>query len=194
MYARDLGGVDSAKLHSEPALQRAQLKRGIRLADVMLFVVATAVSIVATRSCLEEMQRYQHNFNNLVSWFLIASPSVMSVALVLLLIGLLDHPPELFRRPGFVACWVTNLAIALSLSVNFIKYMDHQRKGPFAFGFYLYFLMDMGGWIAVAWMTLILSGVWRAERNWIDRLGRAVGVFWILADISNSFAWKLWLW
>jgi hypothetical protein len=177
-----------------------RLSRAIYLADMMLFVFATAVSIVATRSCIEEMQIFHHGFNNLGNWFVIASPSAMSVTLVLLLIGLLDHPPELFRRPGFVACWVTALGTALKLSVRFISFMDHRRftdlqlKSFFNYEFYWVFSMDMGGWIAVAWMTLILSGVWRAERNWIDRLGRAIGVFWILAGITHSFAWKLWLW
>jgi hypothetical protein len=200
MCARHLGDIGAADLHSKTVPRGARLSRAIHLADVMLFVLATAVSIVATRSCLEEMQMFHHGFNNLGNWFIIASPSVMSVTLVLLLIGLIDHPPELFRRPGFVACWVTALAMALRLSVNFISiadhrlFADHPLKSLFNYEFYWLFSIDMGGWIAVAWMTLILSGAWRAERNWIDRLGRAIGVFWILADITASLAWKLWLW
>jgi hypothetical protein len=33
--------------------------------------------------------------------------------------------------------------------------------------------------VAVAWIILALSGRFRPERSWIDRLGRGLGVFWI---------------
>jgi hypothetical protein len=34
--------------------------------------------------------------------------------------------------------------------------------------------------VVVAWVILLLSGRWRSEPSWIDRLGRALGVFWIV--------------
>jgi hypothetical protein len=37
--------------------------------------------------------------------------------------------------------------------------------------------------VAGAWIALALAGRWRPERSWIDRLGRAIGVFWIAAAI-----------
>jgi hypothetical protein len=41
--------------------------------------------------------------------------------------------------------------------------------------------------VAGAWIALVLAGRWRAERSWIDRLGRGIGVFWILAAIHFLF-------
>jgi hypothetical protein len=35
--------------------------------------------------------------------------------------------------------------------------------------------------VLTSWMTLIVGRRWRAEPTWVDRLGRAVGVFWIVA-------------
>jgi hypothetical protein len=32
-----------------------------------------------------------------------------------------------------------------------------------------------------AWLALILAGAWRPQPTWIDRAGRIVGVFWIVA-------------
>ena len=37
--------------------------------------------------------------------------------------------------------------------------------------------------ISASWMTLLLGRRWRAEASWIDRLGRALGVLWILISI-----------
>ncbi len=35
--------------------------------------------------------------------------------------------------------------------------------------------------VVVAWVTLLVGRRWRAEPSWVDRLGRALGVFWIVA-------------
>ena len=41
----------------------------------------------------------------------------------------------------------------------------------------------VGQSVLVAWMTLIVSRRWRAEPSWVDRFGRAVGVYWIVAGL-----------
>ena len=33
--------------------------------------------------------------------------------------------------------------------------------------------------VAVAWLTLALSGRWRPRPDWLDRAGRALGIFWL---------------
>ncbi len=42
---------------------------------------------------------------------------------------------------------------------------------------------NAGGAVAAAWLILALAGLWQAERNWIDRLGRALGIGWIIVNI-----------
>ena len=37
--------------------------------------------------------------------------------------------------------------------------------------------------VAGSWLALILAGTWRPERSWLDRAGRALGWFWILAAL-----------
>jgi hypothetical protein len=37
--------------------------------------------------------------------------------------------------------------------------------------------------VLTSWMTLIVGRRWRAEPTSVDRLGRAVGVFWIVAGV-----------
>ncbi len=38
--------------------------------------------------------------------------------------------------------------------------------------------------ILVSWLSLFASGKWRADRSWDDRLGRAMGICWILAAFA----------
>jgi hypothetical protein len=35
--------------------------------------------------------------------------------------------------------------------------------------------------VVAAWATLAICGLWRSDASWPDRLGRALGVFWICA-------------
>jgi hypothetical protein len=55
--------------------------------------------------------------------------------------------------------------------------------------------------VLASWMTLALSGQWRAARGWVERFGRVIGVCWILtafmvaigdaliqADLAHQFA------
>ena len=42
----------------------------------------------------------------------------------------------------------------------------------------------IGSAVAVSWLILWLGGGWRAEPSWIDRLGRLLGVFWIVFGVA----------
>lgn len=38
--------------------------------------------------------------------------------------------------------------------------------------------------IMAAWLTLMIGGRWRTEASWVDRLGRAMGIYWILTVLA----------
>jgi hypothetical protein len=48
------------------------------------------------------------------------------------------------------------------------------------------FSAPCGCTVAAIWLLLVLSGRWRPERSWIDRLGRLLGVVWIAVAIAVS--------
>lgn len=48
------------------------------------------------------------------------------------------------------------------------------------------FSSPCGYTVAAIWMLLALSGRWRPERSWIDRLGRLLGVAWIACAVAVS--------
>jgi hypothetical protein len=41
----------------------------------------------------------------------------------------------------------------------------------------------LGMAVLASWMTLIVGRQWCAEHSWVDRVGRALGGFWIVAGL-----------
>jgi hypothetical protein len=50
------------------------------------------------------------------------------------------------------------------------------------------FARSCGPAVAAVWFVLALSGRWRPERSWIDRLGRLVGASWIVISILTALS------
>jgi hypothetical protein len=111
----------------------------------------------------------------------------------LLVLRLIPPRPDwesLVQRPGFAATLVASIVL-LSLVV----------KGgmPVIFGVRpMYLPLETSIWVALrsprtdvghavlaAWLVLALTRCWRPERTWIDRLGRALGVFWLVMIVVN---------
>lgn len=95
---------------------------------------------------------------------------------------------RLIRQPGAAACGAVSLCLAwktlllvLMLGVPQPHYLVQVYLGdgdaivPWA-----------APAVAGAWFVLALSGRWRADRSWLDRLGRAIGASWLILDAFNS--------
>jgi hypothetical protein len=46
----------------------------------------------------------------------------------------------------------------------------------------------LSGAVAVAWLALAVTGRWHPERSWIDRLGRALGLGWLVIFLLSIWA------
>ncbi len=81
------------------------------------------------------------------------------------------HSPlrRLVRQPGMVACEVWLLGMVLGICIS--TFGAHPHLG-------LVVVVLTACAIPVAWTVLALRGRWEAEPNWIDRLGRVLGVCW----------------
>jgi hypothetical protein len=107
----------------------------------------------------------------------------------------LRYPRPPFRRlacqPGFVAC----CAVALTLALSDLEYLGRVSiqgvDNPFQRGFsselfnvvldgFGYSFTRNGYAVSATWLMLALGSRWRPESSWIDRIGRAIGVFWIV--------------
>ena len=89
---------------------------------------------------------------------------------------------RLGRQPGLVACLAVILAtlIHFSLARYWVLFPGKARPGEVSI-----LLMNLSPphliapAVAVAWMVLAVSGRWRPNPGWIDRLGRSVGFAWL---------------
>ena len=73
---------------------------------------------------------------------------------------------ELIRQPGMTACVAASASLVFA---SWLEWVFHVRV-PIA---------TVSVAVSSAWLALVIGRAWKAERSWIDRIGRLVGVGWI---------------
>jgi hypothetical protein len=94
---------------------------------------------------------------------------------------------RLAHRPGAMACVAVVLAMIVAGPANLLaRHPNLTPAAPFMarlpvyLGYALRFERgECGLAVAAAWTAMALAGRWRPRPDAIDRLGRAMGVFWI---------------
>jgi hypothetical protein len=95
---------------------------------------------------------------------------------------------RLTRQPGAVACMVGSVALILEIGTAALFYHFVNTTYTSYNGVWSY-VLGLDGMrrvasrvsfaVGAAWFLLVIGGRWRAEPSWIDRVGRAVGIFWV---------------
>lgn len=169
--------------------------RPFGVGDAMILVAAMAVGTLAVRWSLTTLADLRANVAGVspgMRRFLYIqyagsafNPYLGVVTVALLVIRLRPPHPgwrRIGRQPGFVACAVATVAMAieavwigalLAMGSRFIHistiFVSYAQQVSFA---------AAGGWIALA-----VSGRWRTEPGWIDRTGCIIGMLWILVTV-----------
>jgi hypothetical protein len=176
------------------------IPRRFTLIDAMVLIAAAAIALVLMRPVLQGMPSVVHSPTDVLhlgmSVCILIEPLALTWSLALGLLRLRKPRPRLrrvFRQPGMAACTATFssniMFILILLIIASIHYFSLRR---FAFGEFFQFtdddawlvLMSFTGWaVCGAWTVLWLAGAWRAERSWMDRTGRVLGVYWILNSV-----------
>lgn len=170
--------------------------RPFGVGDAMILIAAMAVGTLAVRWSLPELADLRSDVARAsppgMRPFLYIqyagsafNPYLATVTAAWLFIRLRrPHPGwrRLGRQPGFIACAVATAAMAieaawigalLAIGSRFIHvstiFVGYAQEVSFAVA---------GGWIALA-----ISGRWRTEPGWIDRMGRIIGIVWILVTV-----------
>jgi hypothetical protein len=105
------------------------------------------------------------------------------------------RPPwlRLARQPGLIAAvasGVTMVFIGAQFLVIGLVVDIRYLSSAIASQVVLWPIL-IGLAVAVSWMTLLIGGRWRAEPSWIDRLGRVMGVGWIVAGLAVAVVHSL---
>jgi hypothetical protein len=182
------------------------------LGDVMLLVALTGVGLATCRYAMDAWSgggasvfRPFAPFENGVTSFAVVVSAAGFVAITLTLIGgwTLVLPlirlktqriglRRLLRQPGFTACLAAVFGMLagwghLVLTIGISRLVDGRLRLPLFVWVRQYVLGDMlveaGVWVAAVWTFQVLSGRWRAQPDWVDRVGRVLGVVWIVAGM-----------
>lgn len=179
----------------------APVRRKFTILDGMILVGAIACGFAMRRAVLDSF----HGFWVLQddSWLMrnarglnwAASPFLTMLTPAVLLLRLRRPRPRrfaMFRQSGMAACCAAIFPIAMSLAC-FIRetagrsgeLQDPLSTGVAGLHFQYMGLYRVGLWVLGSWLALFLSGRWRPERSWIDRLGRTLGIGWLVVLIVD---------
>ena len=183
-------------------------RRQFRLLDAMILVAAAAIGCgvilcsarVAKRTPYDwysELVREEYDelaiCGKILLLCLLTMPLVATVTLALIpirLVGTSSSFRRLARQPGLMASCASGVTIAF---IGLPVLVGALAAGASWDGVWrmladeeeIYSATMYGGLaVFVSWMTLFVGGRWRAERSWIDRFGRAMGLSRNMAAIA----------
>lgn len=169
--------------------------RRFTIADIMIFVPAAAVGTLILRSYMPGHMRqiayYTRNPTDpwglwrCYGWATGPGSCVVVPMMAALIVARLRRPRPRYRRlidqPGFVACLavMASLLPGLVWIATIVHRPGFQRVGGFEQSWAI-----ATNWVDTAvvgsWIALGLSRRWRPEASWIDRVGIALGAYWVL--------------
>jgi hypothetical protein len=129
------------------------------------------------------------------AWFEFAILGLSMLTIAQIAFRLLPPRPtwrQLMRQPGWIASLSATLVMSVltaRLGIGWALQQMLRQPGIHFSGFRMdhsvWFLgtsaQAAGAAVAASWLILRLSGRWRGEPGWVDRLGRAIGLGWIAA-------------
>ncbi len=167
--------------------------------DAMILVAATAAGIALLRATgfgVKELQIWMsrpgitagmRKFELIQYGLSVPLPCLTTWTFAFLILRLRQprpHMRRLFRQPGIIACSAAALAVSieagwiLSLLATRSRFIQLETV-------FVGYAQQVSFSVAGAWLTLALSGRWKSETSWIDRLGRALGFAWIVTTIIS---------
>ncbi len=174
---------------SREATPRRVSHRRFSIVDGMWLIGAAAVGMVLSRDYLASLARMMGGSRTeQVLEAVYGVSNITALALMLVLIPLRLRRPRpgprwLARQPGFAACVAATAALGIGGLHSLVLWAFRPWGGggqPWPFQqLWVIGSMHVPHAVAGCWLILLLSGRWRAEPGWIDRLGRACGFVFV---------------
>lgn len=167
----------------------------MRLGDLAILVAASAVGLAAMRWTVE---RQPHSWPSIVTVALMdLAPLAFSLSTAILAIAARRAGPPrraICDRPGPAAA----LAILTTAGIFVVDLGKLMRTGGEFEGAEVQYwwpwavqeqIPVAGGAVIAVWGVLVASGRWCPEPTLIDRLGRALGGYWIVTTLMYRIFW-----
>jgi hypothetical protein len=162
--------------------------RRFTIADLLVLVAATGAGLTMFRPYLASLAGagYQNAQQLRTIETIYGAWSLIAAWWMIVLLLLQYHGPHprrgrLARRPGHAACCVAAVALVVGAVHEASRVAFADLTGvPFSFHqLWITASARVGPAIAGAWLLLALSGRWKSDPGWMDRLGRLLGCCWI---------------
>jgi hypothetical protein len=185
--------------------------RRFSIGDGLILIAATAVGLAATRTLVKdvaprpfraaiEMGR-QRGSGVEAAWALACVLTVFLVVPMLaawtaggLLVSLRrPRPPwrRLALRPGSMACLAAMATFPIASFLTYRAWMSRSgaiMAESYVFGSLAFGTAQAGAAVFWCWVGMDVAGRWGPKPTWPDRLGRALGVAWIVAAAPAGYA------
>jgi hypothetical protein len=158
--------------------------------DGIILIAASAVGLALARAGSLSLGWGTHpgSISRLADGTRLASCLVLAWTVAFLPIrSRAPRPPwrEVLRQPGAVACCAACLSVVIgAIAVIPLVVSALSKTAPFLVQNIAVSVLsnqNIAHSVAAAWMALALSGVGRGDGGWVDRMGMALGTFWLLA-------------
>ena len=171
--------------------------RRFTVSDGMVLIAATAVGLGATRAVGLHVRGAIERDDSVIIKLTLSFVGLF-LTLALLVLRLWKPRPGLrilFRQPGFAGCFAVSVTIAIRLLMICGDYLERLALvGPIPSFFWDFFSYNVLIWspiidvstacpIAAVWLVMALGGRWEMEPGWVDRAGRALSCFWLVAAL-----------
>jgi hypothetical protein len=177
-------------------------RRRFTLLDATILVAATATGFAIARAWGREgaFEMLHRGFPQLrpFDWatlgYRASLPYLWAWTPALVVIRL--HPPRrqvrrLARQPGMAACLTATLSMAFVVARTLILSVGvpaAQNRGYSASWWLLQaYAPEVAMTVGGAWFILAIGGWWHPEPSWVDRLGTALAVGWIVVVLFAEF-------
>jgi hypothetical protein len=205
-----LGGVRSrgGHLSTRVAPQSKDAARRFTILDAMIFMAASCPGLfhMMRNYDAERLLTFHTNKIGLTLlvicnylYYIVPLMAMMTLAVFLVRFRR-PRPPVrcIFREPGSIACFgaitvgllfmvrVAALHVPFVLDSvdgslsDFVREIAATELSELFWSSFWDGPPRIGETVGVLWLVLIVSGRWHAEPGWIDRLGRILGLFWVL--------------
>jgi hypothetical protein len=154
-------------------------KRVFNIRDLLALIAASGLGLYLARESVKALRQHHQGTQFLRQELSTCGACVLAAWTIMLLLLRLHGPRPTLRRlatqPGFAA----SCAAALSLAIGLMWNANSDIPLPISVMATLS-PSRITRSVASALAILALSGGWRSEPSWIDRLGRALAVSWVL--------------
>lgn len=183
----------------------AWTERRFGITDIMMLVAAIAVGLTATQmvvpgltpramwDAFAALRRQNMTIKDGIGTAVeigavLVLPSFAACTLCSLLVRLRRPRPtrhRFVRQPGAMACMVAALCMVVVGAIGsaiWVMAPDDSRAAVAPYTV-LFGTVVLGLAVLHCWVVMALAGRWCPERTWIDRMGRFIGLGWIMTAL-----------